>query len=71
MQDSQAPWAPGLAQPRPAAVPPRLMQRLLDALRKARTPDALKPAGARSGRGAKSVQPYLEEARKSRPAPLE
>jgi hypothetical protein len=29
------------------------------------------PAGRRSGRGASSVVPYLEEARSSKPAPLE
>jgi hypothetical protein len=32
---------------------------------------AVPPAGRRSGRGASSVVPYLEEARSSKPAPLE
>ena len=31
----------------------------------------LQPPGQRSGKGAESVTPYLEEGRTSRPAPLE
>lgn len=68
MQDSQAPWTAG-AKPRRGSLPRGLMQRLLDALRKPAR--QLAPAGRRSGHGAKSLEPYLAEARKSRPAPLE
>jgi hypothetical protein len=47
------------------------VQRVLDAVRKRRPPEPLKPPGQRSGSGAKSLEPYLEQGRKSRPAPLE
>lgn len=67
MQDSQAPWTAGM---QPCGVVPRgLVQRLLEAVRK--PAGKLLPAGQRSGHGAKSLEPYLDEARKSRPAPLE
>jgi hypothetical protein len=59
-----------MAEQRPAAMPRGLMERLLEALRKP-VPEKLKPAGQRSGRGAKSLEPYLDEGRKSRPAPLD
>jgi hypothetical protein len=33
--------------------------------------DALRPAGQRSGRGTRSLAPYLDHYRNSRPGPLE
>lgn len=34
-------------------------------------PDDLAPEGRRSGEGAESITPYLDQARNSRPTPLE
>ena len=58
---------------RPGRVPRALMQRLLDNLRQRqqRRQQPLQPPGARSGEGAKSLEPYLEQGRNTRPSPLE
>lgn len=55
-----------------------LLQRLLQTFAKPSQggephgfPDSLKPAGRRSGVGARSIEPYLEAARTTRPGPLE
>jgi hypothetical protein len=56
---------------RPGRVPGALMERLLHALRRPRPRDTLPPAGSRSGHGSRSLEPYLEQARNSRPSPLD
>jgi hypothetical protein len=55
-----------------------LLQRLLQAFPKPslggeaqRFADSLMPAGRRSGVGTRSIEPYLEAARTTRPGPLE
>jgi len=67
---------PTPAQPRTQAqehtTPPSgLVQRLLAGLRRRQQAVELPPAGQRSGEGSESLAPYLEQARSSRPAPLE
>ena len=55
------------------SAPSTLMQRLLGRLRarqRGRNPK-LAPAGERSGEGTESIAPYLEQARSTRPGPLE
>jgi len=63
-------------QPTPAdrnrSTPSTLFRNLLRKLARSRTgADPLPPAGQRSGRGAGSLEPYLSEARRTRPGPLE
>lgn len=63
-------------QPTPAdrnrASPSALFRSLLRKLARSRTGSAaLPPAGQRSGRGSDSLEPYLSEARRTRPGPLE
>lgn len=54
-----------------ATRPSSLVQRLLGSLRRRQAAVELLPAGQRSGEGADSLTPYLEQSRSSRPAPLE
>lgn len=62
----------------PAGGTSTLLQRLLQKIAGPQEPEGgdgrggtLPPAGRRSGKGAGSVAPYLDEARNSRPGPLE
>jgi hypothetical protein len=56
---------------RALAEPNRLLRKLLLVLNRSKPPASLPPAGTRSGEGAKSLAPYLEEARNSKPGDLE
>jgi hypothetical protein len=60
--------------------PSALIRRLLQRVTKSQPPDEgtgegpgedLPPPGSRSGKGAASVEPYLNQTRNSRPGPLE
>jgi hypothetical protein len=54
------------------AEPNRLLRKLLLVLNRSKAaPASLPPAGTRSGEGARSLAPYLEEARNSKPGDLE
>lgn len=67
-----APPTPAQSQAQePSSPPSGLVQRLLAGLRRRQQAAELPPAGQRSGEGSKSLAPYLEQARSSRPAPLE
>ncbi|MGZ5178979.1 MAG: hypothetical protein ACXWC6_10515 [Ramlibacter sp.] len=63
-------------QPTPAdrnrSTPSSLFRSLMRKLGRSRTgAAALPPAGQRSGRGSDSLEPYLSEARRTRPGALE
>lgn len=64
----QGPVEPAAA---PARAPSGLFGALLAALRRREQARELPPPGQRSGEGTDSLGPYLEQARSSRPAPLE
>jgi len=51
--------------------PVQWIRRFVDGLHKRPAAPALAPEGQRSGAGADSVQPYLEQGRSTRPSPLE
>lgn len=56
---------------RKGKLPRGVMQRLLDSLRRRAAWNGLPPPGRRSGNGADSLEPYLEQTRSTRPSPLE